>query len=75
MGRKNRNANKRRKYAIKRNMHFLFAPEPELTDEFTVVRYLGEQDGDLLYVYHPEGYAFWAHVGSLTLPMRTKVGA
>lgn len=72
MARKNRNAKTQRKFNIKPNMHFLYSPEPELSDDFTVVRYLGEQDQDMLYVFHPEGYAFWAHVGSLQLPLKSK---
>lgn len=68
MARKNRNAVKGarpQKLHIPRNHHFMYS-----TDEFgadaTVVRFLGEQDGDYLWCYHPEGFAMWIHVHQLS---------
>lgn len=72
MGRKNVNATKgkkQRKLPIAKGHHFMYS-----TDEFgkdaTVVRYLGEQDGDLLYCYHPEGFAMWIHLHHLWNPVK-----
>ena len=66
MARKNgAQSHRRAKLPIPKNFHFLYS-----TDEFgldaTVVRYLGEQDGDFLYCFHPEGYAMWIHLHQLS---------
>lgn len=66
MARKNRNARKRTpKLNIPKNHHFMYS-----TDEFgadaSVVRYLGEQDGDQLLCFHPEGFELWIHVSHLS---------
>lgn len=71
MARKNRNAvkgGKIRKVAIPKNHHFLYYPD-DYADP-TVVRYLGEQDGEWLYVFHPEGFPMWAHMHQLSNPAR-----
>lgn len=70
MGRKNANARAKSKYQIPKNRHFAYS-----TDEFgrdaSIVRYLGAQDGDFLYCWHPEGYPLWIHVHQLTNPVRS----
>lgn len=72
MGRKNENATKgkrQRKLAIAKGHHFMYS-----TDEFgadaTVVRYLGEQDGNLLLCHHPEGFQLWIHLHHLWNPTK-----
>lgn len=68
MARKNRNAvrrNRVRKLAIPRNHHFMYSVNED-GSEASVVRYLGEQDGDMLLCFHPEGYAMWIHLHHLS---------
>ena len=68
MARKNRNAQKdgrSRKYAVARNTHFLYSTD-EFGEDATVVRYMGEQQGDLLLCHHPEGMVLWCHVSHLS---------
>lgn len=69
MGRKHSNARPEPKYQIRRNRHFVYS-----TDEFgkdaSVVRYLGKQEGDYLYCWHPEGFALWIHVHQLSNPVK-----
>lgn len=68
MARKNGNRHhKRPKLDIPRNHHFIFAVDEGGTDA-CVVRFLGEQDGDFLWCYHPAGYARWIHVSYLSNP-------
>lgn len=75
MARKNRNAVKRaRKYDIPRNRHFVYSTD-ELGADATIVRYLGEQDGDHLFCFHPEGFAMWIHVHNLSNPVKHKRAA
>lgn len=67
MGRKNSNAAKGarpRKYNIPKNTHFMYSPHEDGSDA-TVVRYLGEQNGDTLLVWHPEGYSMFVHLHHL----------
>lgn len=74
MGRKNSNAKPQQKYRIKKNRHFAYS-----TDEFgrdaSIVRYLGNQDGDYLYCWHPEGFPLWIHVHHLSNPAKTTKAA
>lgn len=59
-----------RKLNIPKNFHFLYSTH-EFGDDATVVRYLGEQDGDYLYCFHPEGFAMWIHLHQLSnMPSR-----
>lgn len=74
MGRKNANATKtrrQRRFKIAKGTHFLYSTD-EFGEDATVVRYMGEQGDDSLLVFHPEGYAFWAHVHHLNLPLKRK---
>lgn len=71
MARKNRNARPLKPaFRIPRNRHFAYS-----TDEFgadaSIVRYLGEQDGNFLLCWHPEGYQLWIHVHQLTNPAKS----
>ena len=42
----------------------------ELYREPIVVRYMGEQDGDSIKVWHPEGFEMWTHVSHCWIPRR-----
>ena len=56
---------RRAKLPIPRNHHFMYSTH-EFGEDATVVRYLGDQDGDYLYCFHPEGYAMWIHLHQLS---------
>lgn len=66
MGRKNP---KTQKINLPKNFHLMYS-----TDEFDrdaiVVRYMGEQDGDYLLCWNPEGFQFWAHISHVWTPKR-----
>lgn len=70
MGRKNANARPAQKFRIKKNRHFAYSTE-EFGDNASIVRYLGIQDGDYLYCFHPEGFPLWIHVHQLSNPARS----
>ena len=68
MGRKNINAVKtrrQRKLAIPNGHHFLYSTH-EFGEDATVVRYMGEQDGDSLLCFIPDGFSMWIHIHHLT---------
>lgn len=67
MARKNRN--RRPNLHIAKGRHFMYSPH-EFGEDACVVRYLGEQDGDQLLVFHPEGYAIWVHMHNLWNPKK-----
>lgn len=65
MARKNSNATKGgRSLRIQRNRHFYYTPGYVDADA-TVVRFLGKQDADYVYCYHPDGFPMWIHVSEL----------
>jgi len=77
MGRKNENAvkgSRKRKYNIPKNTHFMYSPHED-GSEATVVRYLGEQNGDTLLVWHPEGYSMFVHLHHLWRSRNMKTAA
>lgn len=64
MARKNKNArltSRRARLRIPKYTHFIYSAD-EHGNDATLVRYLGDQSGDLLYCWHPEGYALWCPV-------------
>lgn len=75
MGRKNRNAvrsiRRQRKLDIPRNHHFVYSVNDD-GSEASIVRYLGDQEGDHLYCYHPSGFPLWIHVSQLSNPSKQK---
>jgi len=72
MARKNRNARtQQRRYPIAKNRHFLYSTDDEFGTDATVVRFMGEQDGDMLLCFHPEGFPLWIHVHQLSNPIRS----
>ena len=77
MARKNRNAvrsNRVRKLSIPRNHHFIYSVHDD-GSEASIVRYMGEQEGDYLFCFHPEGYALWIHLSQLSNPVKHKKAA
>jgi len=77
MGRKNINAERdrkrQRKLPISKGQHFLYSTH-EFGEDATVVRYLGEQDGDTLLCFVPDGFSMWIHVHQLSnIPHRQLV--
>jgi len=74
MGRKNTNAvkeRKRRHVRIAKGTHFLYSTH-EFGEDATVVRYMGEQNGDTLLCFLPEGYSMFIHMHHLNLPLKRK---
>lgn len=70
MARKNRNATKRRQTInIPKGRHFMYSPHEDGSDA-TVVRYIGEQDGDFLLCWHPDGFAMWIHMHQMWNPTK-----
>jgi hypothetical protein len=67
MARKNANAKRQAKYNIPDRKHFLYSSD-EFGADPVVVRYMGEQDGDHLKCWHPNGFEFWAHLHYLWNP-------
>lgn len=68
-------AHNRRKLNIPKNFHFMYSTH-EFGEDATVVRYLGEQDGDSLLCFLPDGYSMWIHVHQLyNMPKRELVAA
>ena len=67
MGRKNRNARHRNQWRLAPNTHLMWSTD-ELYREPIVVRYMGEQDGDSIKVWHPEGFEMWTHVSHCWIP-------
>ena len=69
MGRKNANAvrgNRRsRKLRVAIGTMFTYSTDDAGSDA-TLVRYLGEQDGDTLLCWHPEGFNLWCHLSHLS---------
>lgn len=62
MARKSGNRHHRApKLGIAKGHHFMYSTAEDGSDA-TVVRYLGEQDGDRLLCYLPQGIALWLHV-------------
>lgn len=75
MARKNRNARPNyRKLNIPRGRHFIYSTTDDGSDA-TVVRYMGEQDGDYLTCFHPAGYVIPIHVSQLSNPPRRQLRA
>lgn len=72
MARKNGNRHFRAKLPINKGHHFIYQID-ETSNDATVVRYLGEQDGHYLYCWHPEGYALWIHIAQLHNRPRVKM--
>lgn len=64
MGRKNIKA-RPQKVTLAQGTTLMYNPDP-LFDEDVVVRYMGEQDGESLKCFHPEGYEFWTHIANLS---------
>lgn len=73
MARKNRNA-RPQKVTLAANTALVYNPEP-MFQEDTVVRYMGEQDGESLKCWHPEGYEFWTHIANLSRFFRAVAAA
>lgn len=72
MARKNRNAQRgsqRRKFPVSKGTPFVFSTD-EFGEDATIVRYLGEQDGDMLLCRHPEGFDLWCHLSYLSRSVR-----
>lgn len=66
MGRKNINAcHKQRKLRIPRNHHFIYSVNEDGSNA-SVVRFLGEQESDYLWCFHPDGFAMWIHLSHLS---------
>ena len=68
MARKNSNA-RPNPITIKEGTHLMYSAD-ELYQEPSVVRYMGEQNGDEILVFHPEGYALWVHVTQAWIPKK-----
>ena len=67
MARKNSNARGNvKRFPVPKNFHFLYSTDDEFGTDATVVRYMGEQDGEFLLCFHPEGYALWIHCHQLS---------
>ena len=67
MARKNNNTrttNRRSRLRIPKHTHFVYSTD-EFGNDATLVRYLGDQSGDLLYCWHPAGYALWCRISHL----------
>ena len=66
MGRKNSmSAHRAKKLGIAKGHHFIYSVNED-GSEASVVRYLGEQDGDRLLCYMPDGYFMWIHLHYLS---------
>lgn len=72
MARKNGHRHFRaQKLDIPRNHHFIYSVNDDGSDA-SVVRYLGEQNGDYLTCYMPSGYVMPIHVSQLSNPPKVR---
>lgn len=73
MGRKNKNARPPR-VRLRPNTHLMYSTD-ELYIEPIIVRYMGEQEGEHIKCFNPEGFEFWAHISHVWIPQRSSQAA